>query len=349
MSLQATDRPRVFVVQPIPERPLANLREIADVEMFPHIDRRATRAELVDGISRAQVIFALGENPIDGEMMDASPDLKLIAVMEIFPVQIDLDAATARGIPVSGLPHSDEITDTTAEYAMALISAVTWGIPRADAFLRAGKWVQYQTVALPVRRLRGKRLGIVGLGKIGRGLAERAKANKMEIIYHDLNRLDLETERALGVEWSELKALFENSDFVALCTTLTRETVNLVGADLIDRMRPSAVLINTSRGPILDESALADALEEGRLAAAGLDVYRHEIPDPDPGPEDRRLLGMDNVVLTPHIGTSALETREWMAQHVVDNIAAHIHGRRPDPLLNPEVYGLEALSTQRIG
>jgi phosphoglycerate dehydrogenase-like enzyme len=156
-------------------------------------------------------------------------------------------------------------------------------------------------------------------------------------------------EASLGVAWRDLEALFADADVVALCATLTRTTDGLVGADLIGRMRRGAVLINTSRGRVLDEHALADALEDGRLAAAGLDVYRREVPHPDPGPTDERLLAMDDVVLTPHIGTSARETREWMAGQVVDAILDHLRGRRPATLLNPEVYGGERRPGDRIG
>lgn len=341
-------KPKVFVVQPVPPEPIEQLAEHAVVDVFPRLDRQATREEMVAGLAEADYVFALGENPIDAEMIAGAANLKMIAVMEIFPVRIDIAAATARGIPVTGLPQADEITDTTGEFTFSLIMAASWRIPEADKLLRAGGWRQYQTRTLPTQRLRGKTLGIVGLGKIGRGVARFANAARMKVIYTDRARLDPSVEDAAGAEWREIGDLFAEADIVALTTTLTNETKGLVGADLLGRMKSSALLINTSRGPVLDESALVDALEAGRIRGAGLDVYTVEIPEPSHGP-DPRLLAFDNVVLTPHIGTSAEETRRWMAQQVVDNILDHINGRDLRWLLNPEVIGRPPLAQERIG
>jgi phosphoglycerate dehydrogenase-like enzyme len=281
-------------------------------------------------------------------MIANAPNLKMIAVMEIFPVRVDIGASTARGIPVTGLPHSDIITDTTGEFTFGLIMATSWRIAEADKLLRAGGWLQYQTRTLPTQRLWGKTLGIVGLGKIGRGVARFAKAARMKVIYTDRARLDPSVEQELGAEWREIGDLFAEADIVSLTTTLTDETKGLVGADLLARMKPTALLINTSRGPVLDESALVDALQAGRIRGAGLDVYTVEIPEPNHGP-DSRLLAFDNVVLTPHIGTSAEETRRWMCQQVVDNILDHMGGREVRWLLNPEVVGKPPLASERIG
>jgi phosphoglycerate dehydrogenase-like enzyme len=341
-------RPRVFVVQPVASEPIEHLAKHAEIEMFPHLDRQATRAEMSAGLAAADYVFALGENPIDAEMIAAATRLKMIAVMEIFPVRIDIAAATAKGIPVTGLPPAEEITDTTGEFTFGLIMATSWRIPEADKLLRAGGWRQYQTRTLPTQRLWGKTLGIVGLGKIGRGVARFANAARMKVIYTDRARFDPSVEEAVGAEWREIGDLFAEADIVSLTTTLTRETRGLVGADLLGRMKPTALLVNTSRGPVLDESALVDALQSGRIRGAGLDVYTVEIPEPNHGP-DPRLLAFDNVVLTPHIGTSAEETRRWMARQVVDNILDHINGRELSCLLNPEVVGKPPLASERIG
>jgi phosphoglycerate dehydrogenase-like enzyme len=341
-------KPKVFVVQPVPPEPLEMLAQHADIEMFPHLDRMATRSEIAAGLADADYVFALGENPIDAQMIADAPKLKMIAVMEIFPVRIDIDAATAKGIPVTGLPHADEITDTSGEYTFGLIMATSWRIPEADKLLRAGDWRQYQTRTLPTQRLWGKTLGIVGLGKIGRGVARFANAASMKVIYNDRARLEESAEREAGAEWREISDLFAEADIVALTTTLTNETKGLVGAELLSLMKPSALLVNTSRGPVLDESALVDALQAGRIRGAGLDVYTIEIPDSDHGP-DPRLLAIENVVLTPHIGTSAEETRRWMAQQVVDSILAHLQGRELRWLLNPEVVGKPPIEFERIG
>lgn len=343
-----TSRPRVFVVQPPEPDPLERLREAADVTVFDHLDRRPTREEMLEGIRDADYVFALGENPIDRAMLEAATALKMIAVMEIFPVAVDLAAAAERGIPVTGLPHSAEITETTAEYTFALLSALSWRIPAAERFLREGRWVQYQTRALPADRLRGATLGIVGLGAIGRGIARRARAHGMDLIYTDRAPLPASVEAEIGAGWREIEDLFAEADIVVISTTLTRETEDLIGAELLARLQPHALLVNTSRGRVLDELALAEALEEGRLAGAALDVFRTEVPEPGPGPH-QRLLEAPNTILTPHIGTSARQNRRWMANQVVTNILRHHRGQRPRYVLNPEVYGEPPLQPERIG
>lgn len=341
-------KPRVFVVQPVPPEPLEQLKEHAEIDLFPHLDRRATREEMLAGMAKADYVFALGENPIDAAMLDAAPRLKLIAVMEIFPVAIDIDAATARGLPVTGLPHSSEITDTTAEFTFGLMLATAWRIPENERLLRSGGWRQYQTRTLPTTRLWDKTVGIVGLGAIGRGVARLARAARMRVLYSDRARFAPEQEAELGAEWRELKPLFAEADFVVLTPTLTESSRDLVDADLIGAMKPDAILVNTSRGLVLDEAALVDALQRGAIRGAGLDVYRHEFPGPKPGP-DPRLFEFENVVLTPHIGTSAHETRRWMAQQVVDNIVAHMEGRPLRWVLNPELFGEPPIASERIG
>ena len=341
-------KPRVFIVQPVSPEPLDRLARHAEIDMFDRLDRMASREEMIQGMSQAEYVFALGENPIDAEMIKAAAKLKLIAVMEIFPVRLDIAAATARGIPVSALNQPQVITQTTAEFTFALIMATSWRIPEADRMLRDGGWRQYQSRKLPAQRLKGKTLGIVGLGAIGSGVAHMANAAGMRVLYTDQARFDASREAELAAEWREIDALFAEADIVALCTILTEKTRGLVGARLIAKMKREALLINTSRGPVLDEAALAEALESGAIRGAGLDVYQIEPPEPGFGP-DPRLLNCENVVLTPHIGTSAEETRAWMADQVVDDIIAHIEGREPAWLLNPEIYGRPPLDTKRIG
>jgi phosphoglycerate dehydrogenase-like enzyme len=342
-------RPRVYVQQPIPPGAEARLRQFADVEVFPHSDRLSSLAEAAEEFRQADYVFALGENPISDELLEGCENLGLIAAMEIFPTQIDFEAATRRGIPISGLPHDDEITETTAEFTVSLLLSVAWGIPRADSFLRSGKWVQYQSVALPARRVRGASLGIVGLGKIGKGVARRAVALGMNVSYFDINRLSSEQEANLGVSWKSLGDLAAESDFIAVCVLLTKATEGIVGETFLQKVKPGSVLINTSRGRVVDEEALIEALESGRLAAAGIDVFVKEPPDPAPGPANARLADLENVILTPHIGTSASATREWMANYVVTNIENHLAGMRPAPILNPEVFGEPVMRNERIG
>lgn len=341
-------RPQIYVVQPIPGGALERLRKFAKVEMFPHLDRRATPDEIVAGVADADYIFAVGENPIDRRTIEAAPHLKMIGVMEIFPLAVDIAAATEREIPVTGLPHNAEITETTAEWTFTLMSALSWRLTEAERQLREGRWIQYQTVDLATDRLRGRTLGLVGLGAIGRGVARRALVSGMQILYTDRAPLPAVIEQGLGVFWREIGDLFAEADVIVLSLILTSETVGLIGAELLNRMKPDAILVNTSRGRILDESALADVLEAGLIRGAALDVHGKEWPEHRPAAEPR-LLDLPNVILTPHIGTSARQTREWMATQVVRNIELHNAGSRPLHVLNPEVYGEPPLEQERIG
>jgi glyoxylate reductase len=336
------------VVQPIPPGALSTLEGFADVDMFPLVDRRPTRAELMSGASRVDYLLCLGENVVDHEVIQSASRLRMIGVMEIFPLSIDIETASARSIPVAGLPHSPEITETTAEWTFLLLGALSWRLGENQRLLRDGSWVQYQSQALPADRLRGRTLGLVGLGAIGKAVARRARVFDMDVIYSDPVRLDDWEEHDLGVGWRPLEVLFSEADVVTLCLTLTRETDGLVGESLISRMKPDSILVNTARGRVLDEEALADALERGAIRGAALDVHRLEWPDHHPQPNPR-LMSMPNVILTPHIGTSARQTREWMATEVVENIRRHHQGLRPHNVLNPEVFGESPLQTERIG
>ncbi len=227
--------------------------------------------------------------------------------------------------------------------------ATAWRIPEAGQFLRDGKWTQNQSTAFLGTRLFGKTLGIVGMGTVGSHVAKRAAACEMRIIYNDLTRKTPAEEFVLGnAEFRSIEDLFMESDFISLNPTLTVATRGLVGEELISLMKPSAILINTSRGPVLDEGALEAALREGRIRGAGLDVYETEVPEPNPGPRPG-LYDLANVVLTPHIGSAARETREEMALRTVHNIERFLQGKRPFDVLNPEVYGEAARRDDAIG
>jgi glyoxylate reductase/gluconate 2-dehydrogenase len=227
--------------------------------------------------------------------------------------------------------------------------ATAWRLPEADAFLRAGKWQQNQSMAFMGTRLLGKTLGIVGMGHIGQMVARRATACDMKVIYNKRTPLSTAEEYALGgAAFRSLEDLFTEADFVVLTLPLTKETKGLVGERLLSLMKPSAILINTSRGHVLDEAALEKALQEGRIRGAGLDVYETEVPEPNPGPREG-LKKLPNVVLTPHIGSAGRETREEMALRTVRNIERFLAGERPYPVFNPEVYGEAAYDDGRIG
>jgi len=329
-------RPKVFIVQPVPEEALTELRAVADVEMFGALDRTITRRELQRGVRSCEYLWVLGEIPVDAEILDGA-ELKLIAIMEILSRSVDIAAATARGIPVTTLPNLDAVTTSTAEHTLGLLVALARRLPQAERLLREGRWAQYQSMALLGTRLAGKTLGIVGLGNVGRRLARYAVGLGMVIRYTDRARLP-EAEQQLGVEWRELDELFRESDFIALTPTLTASSRGLVGRRLLESMKRDAFLVNTSRGPVVDEAALVDVLREKRIAGAALDVFETEPPTVGGGPHPG-LLELENVILTPHLGTATRESRTEMARIVASGVVAAIEGRRPPYVTNPEVYG----------
>jgi glyoxylate reductase len=329
-------RPSVFVVQGVPEEALEDLRRVAAVEMFEARDRMITPAELLDGVRGCDYLWVLGEVPVDARTMDAG-NLRLIAIMEILSRSVDIAAATARGIPVTTLPNLDAVTTSTAEHTLGLLLARARRLGEGERLLRDGGWAQYQSMAVLGTRLVGKSLGIVGLGNVGRKLAGYARAIGMRVLYTDRTRLTRD-EEALGVEWREIEALFTECDVIALTPTLTASSRGLVGSRLLGLMKPDAFLVNTSRGQVIDEGALVEALRERRIAGAALDVFESEPPTPGGGPHPG-LLELDNVTLTPHLGTATRESRVEMARTVASGIVDAIEGRRPPNVVNREVYG----------
>jgi glyoxylate reductase len=322
--------PRIFLTQPIPENALARLREIAEVEWNPDSTHIITKPELMAALRRNEYLLCLLHDRVDAEVIDASPNLKLIASMAITPAGVDVAAATARRIPVTTI--SPLVTEATADLNWALLLAVARRVVEGDRALRSGIFPGSQSLHFVGGEVNGKTLGIVGLGAIGEAVARRARGFSMRILYTKRRRLDEAREAALGVEYRKLDELMRESDFVSVNAALSAETIHLIGDRELRLMRPSAYLINTARGPIVDEKALVRALEEKRIAGAALDVYEHE-PLVDPG-----LVGLPNVVLTPHLGSAAMDTRARVAAILVDNVIAVIEGRRPPNLYNPEIY-----------
>ena len=323
-------RPRVYVTQPIPQGALERLRGVAEVEINDDPLRIATPEALAAGVRGADVLFCLLHDRVDDRVLAAGPRLRLVASMAIIPANIDLAAATARRIPVTVIPPL--VTEATADITMALLLAVARRIVEADRLLRSGVFPGAQSTYLVGGTVHGKTLGIAGLGAIGRAVARRARGFGMRILYTKRRRLTPAEERDHGVEWADLDRLLRESDVVSVHALQTAETRHMIGERELRLMKPTAYLINTSRGPLVDEAALVTALREGRIAGAGLDVYEHE-PRVSPG-----LLDLPNVVLVPHIGSADRETRETIAGVVVDNILAHLRGDRPPNVINPEVY-----------
>lgn len=338
---------KIFVPQPIPEAAAARLAELGEVTTYPHTDRQIPKAELIEAVRDKDVLYAAGEVPYDAEVIEAAKELKFIGAMHGSAKFVDFAAATAKNVPVAGNPKLT--AKTTAEFTFALLMATAWRLPEADAFLRAGKWQQNQSMAFMGSRLYDKTLGIVGMGQIGQLVARKAAACDMKIIYTKRTRLSTAEETAIGsADYRDIEDLFVQSDFIALTPLLTQETKGLVDERLIFMMKPSAILINTSRGPVLDEYALEKALREKRIRGAALDVYLTEVPEANPGPI-AGLKDLPNVILTPHIGSAARETREEMALYAVKNIELFLTGKRPFNVFNPEVYGEEEIKDERIG
>jgi glyoxylate reductase len=327
-------KPRIFVVQRIPQSGLDMISEHGEVEVFG-ADRMISRDELAAALRRTDYLYTLGDTPIDAELLEVNPSLRGIAVMTMNPNVVDVDAATQRGIPVTNVPHF--ITKTTCDLTLALILGLAWRLVEADRFTRCGKFHQEQSMAFLCHSLPGKVLGLIGLGQIGQEIAKRARAFEMEVVYTKRTRLPVERERELGVEWVDGNdEVLRRGDWVSIMASYNPSTHLMIGAREFGLMKPTAFFVNTGRGRIVDERAMIEALQQRKIAGAGLDVYWTEPPVGEPSPPEE-LFKMDNVILTPHIGSATHESRDKMATAAAANLIAMIKGERPPNLFNPEV------------
>ena len=323
------DRPRVLVTRPLFETALRLLEGGCDIEANPE-ERGWTKEELLARVREKHGIVCLLTDPIDSDVIAAGSELRVIANVAVGYDNIDMAAATRRGIAVTNTPGV--LDETVADFAWALLLAAARRIVEGDQMVRRGEWQGWGLQVLLGSDVHGKTLGIVGLGRIGQAVARRARGFRMRILYYSLERAPAELESELGVEWRSFDALLADSDFVSLHVPLTRETHRLIGRAELERMRPGAILINTSRGPVVDESALADTLAGRRIAGAALDVFEREPT------VDARLRELPNVVLAPHAASAAVETRTRMAMVAVENLLAALEGKCPPNLVNPEVW-----------
>jgi len=293
-------------------------------------DRPMGRADLLEAVAGADGFLSMITDAVDAELMDAAPRLRVVSNMAVGYNNIDVAAATARGIVVTNTPGI--LTEATAELAFALILAAARRVVDLDRRTRAGEWTCWAPLLFLSREVSGKTLGVVGLGRIGRAVARRARAFGMRVLYHSRSRLEAEEERDLGVEYAEKDELLATADFVSLHVPLSAETRHLIGRRELGLMKPTAYLINTSRGPVVDEAALVEALKARRIEGAGLDVYENE-PMLAPG-----LAALDNAVLLPHVGSATVETRTKMARMAAENLLSALRGERPAHVVNPEVW-----------
>jgi glyoxylate reductase len=316
---------RILVSRPVPEEALAPLRARAEVRVLQGDEQHPipTVDELIAAVGDADIFFALPAHPYTAHVLEAAPSLRLISTLAAGYDNIDLAAARARGIHVTNAPGI--LDETTADLVFALLLATARRLPEADRYVREGGWRGWTPFQFLGADVHGRVLGIVGLGRIGRAVARRARGFRMRVLYSGPGR-KTEAEGELGCEHVSLETLLSESDFVSLHVPLSPATRRLIDERALARMKPSAILINAARGPVVDEAALARALKEGRLAAAGLDVFERE---PEIHPE---LLSAPNAVLLPHIGSASHETRRRMAERAAQNILAFLDGR---PLLDP--------------
>lgn len=330
-----TPRPgalRVFLSRKFQPGAFEPLRAFCRVRVHPS-EHPPSRAACLRAVRDAHVLISMVEDPVDALLLGAAPSLRLVANFGAGFNNIDLPAATARGVLVTNTPGV--VAPPTAELTLALLLAAARRVAEADAFVRAGRWRAWTPSLLEGRSLAGRTLGIVGLGAIGSSVARMARAFGMKVAYWSRTRRAPGQEAALGVRYRPLRRLLREADFLSLHVALNPGTRHLIGEEELALMKPGACLINTARGAVVDERALARALRGGRLAGAGLDVFEREPHVP------AALIKMRNVVLLPHLGTSTVEAGRAMAGRVIRNVRALASGRRPPDLLNPEVWPLQ--------
>jgi lactate dehydrogenase-like 2-hydroxyacid dehydrogenase len=309
------------VTNRIPGSALELLREAGDLRLDDR-EEAIPRADLLELVGGAEAVLTLLHDRVDEELLEAAgPQLRCVANVAVGYDNVDLEAAARHGVTVTNTPGV--LDDATADLTFGLILAATRRLAEGDRLIRSGREWSWGMGFMLGSGLQGKRLGIIGLGGIGRKVAERARAFGMEIAYHSRRPAPAEVEAALEAERLPFEDLLAGADVISLHTPLTPETRHLLGAAELKAMKPGAVLVNAARGPVVDERALAAALAAGQIAAAGLDVYEHE-PLVEPA-----LLGLDNVVLTPHLGSATVETRAAMAELAARNAISVLSGQGP--------------------
>ena len=322
-------KPAVFITRPIFESVLATIASQCEVKRNRE-DRTLSREELCAGLAGCQGVVCQLTDRMDRETMEHAPELRVIANIAVGYDNIDVPAATERGILVTNTP--EVLTETTADFAFALLLAAARRLVEADGFARSGQWKQWKLDMLLGTDAHHSTLGIIGLGRIGRAVARRARGFAMQVLYSGPRRATPEIEQELDARYVSLETLLRESDFVTLHVPLKPATQHLIGAPQLALMKQTAILLNTTRGPIVDEAALVEALREGRIQAAGLDVFERE-PEIHPG-----LLALPNVVLAPHIGSGSRQTRLRMVELAAENLLAALSGRIPPNLVNREVF-----------
>jgi len=315
-------KPRVFITRKLDERAIATLREKYDVRMWDSESVAVPRDVLLKEVAEADALWTVLADSVDRELFEAGQKLKIVANMAVGHNNIDLKAAKENGVIVTNTPGV--LTETTADLTFGLLLATARRMMEAENNVRKGDWTSWSPMGYTGMDVGGATLGIIGMGRIGEAVARRAKGFDMRVLYNNRNR-KLETEAEHGFEFMELDGLLAEADFVVILTPITPETVGLISVRELKLMKSTAVLINVSRGGIVDEIALFDALKEGTIWAAGLDVFKTE-----PVPLDNPLLTLPNVTVLPHIGSASIKTRLAMMNLNAQAITAVLEGRDPE-------------------
>lgn len=319
---------KIFVTRIIPAPGLELLRKYHDLEINSE-DRVLSKQEIMQGLKGKDGLLCLLTDTIDEEIIESAPNLKMIANYAVGYNNIDVKTATKHKIPVSNTP--DVLTDTTAEMAWALLFSVARRIVEADKFTRQGKFKGWAPMLMHGQDVTGKTLGVIGAGRIGEAFALKSKGFKMNVLYYDQIR-NKQLEKEVSAKKVELEKLFKESDFISVHVPLLQATHHLISEKQLKMMKKTAILINTSRGPIVDEQALVKALKNNWIFGAGLDVYEHE-------PEiNKELLKLDNIILQPHSASATTETRTKMAIMAAENMIMGLKGEVPPNCVNPEIF-----------
>jgi glyoxylate reductase len=315
----------VFVTRELPGGGIERLREAVEVEVWPG-EAPPPLAALHAMASRADGLLTMLTDRVDAALLDEAPSVRIVSNMAVGVDNIDVAAATARGVVVTNTPGV--LTETVADLTFGLMLGFARRLPEGERVIREGRWPPWSPAFMLGRDVHGKTLGIVGLGAIGQAVVRRARGFGMRVLYWSRERKQ-QVESELGVEWRSLEALLAESDYVSLHVALAAETRGMIGRDELSKMKRDGVLINTARGGVVDQAALTEALREQRIGGAALDVFAVE----PMGPDDP-LLALDNVVVAPHVGSATIETRTKMADLAVENLLAFFRGERPPCCVN---------------
>jgi len=320
-----SDRPRVFVARRIPDEGIEAVAAACEMDLWPD-ELPPPRDELLRRVAGCDGVLTLLTDKVDDAFLDAAgPQLKVVSNYAVGFDNIDVPACARRGVAVGNTPGV--LTETTADLAFALLMAAARRLPEGDRYVRDGKWKTWGPMLLLGPDVHGATIGIVGFGRIGQAVARRAQGFGMEVLYHDLHQLPADVTEPLGATYLPLQELLPRCDFVSIHVNLSDATRGLINRESLGWMKPTAVLVNTSRGPVVDQPALAEALRDGVIAAAALDVT-----DPEPISMDDPLVGLDNCLIVPHIASASRATRAKMAQMAAANLLA---GVRRQPLPTP--------------